>query len=68
MSKKFKKFMFFTATIVAAGSALIYWEKKRKAGEKPLFEDEDSCNCTPDTSSKSVSTTPDNSRSYINLV
>lgn len=69
MSKKFKKFMLFTAAVAAVGSALVYMDKKRKAEEEPLFEDEDTCSSTPDTAPASApSNKTKTSRTYINLV
>lgn len=69
MSKKFKKFIFLTAAAAAVGSVLVYMDKKRKAEEEPLFEDEneDTCNSTADTDS-APSTQTKASRTYINLV
>ncbi len=72
MSKKFQKFMLFTVAVAAAGSALIYLDKKRKTEEEPLFEDEDSCSLATDVTSEPAPptsfATQKNSRSYINLV
>ena len=69
MSKKFKKFLLFTAAAAAVGSVLVYMDKKRKAEEQPLFEaeDKDNCNLTADTDS-STSAKTKTSRTYINLV
>lgn len=69
MSKKFKKFMLFAAASAAVGSALVYMDKKRKAEEEPLFEDEDTNESSTDAvSHPACSSTSKTSRTYINLV
>lgn len=69
MSKKFRKFMIFTAATAAIGSALIYMDRKRKAEEEPLFEDEDAAGSNTDAvSAADSSSNATTSRTYINLV
>lgn len=71
MSKKLKKFVLFTAVAVAVGSALVLIDKKRKAEEEPLFEDDDTAECEKHIAANPVSTSSNTakaSRTYINLV